>query len=398
MLGTLLGSFPQAAQAAACLLRVPLNSKRIERLTERIGAERAAQRDAQTQAWQRLPLVEKERAPQGVKAPPAAAVFADGGRLQLCRTNEDSATHWHEYKAGCLEALEGAAHASDPCPSVPTTFLAREHVTSLTREIGHAAARSDEDRRVEPESVSAPSPSAVPDPLPPPVVYAPPAVSGRDVVASGRPAAAFGQILAAAAWSLGLFASSRKAYVGDGQNWIWTIWEQRFKPFGFVAVLDFVHALTYVFAAATAGRPPDEGWATYERWITWVWRGKVSQVIAELAARQQELGLPTEEDSASSPRAIVTTALTYLQNQQSRMNYPEYRRLGLPITSSHMESTVKQLNQRVKGSEKFWSDAGSEALLQLRADHISASQPLPLFWQRRATRQPGCRNYRRTAA
>ena len=37
------------------------------------------------------------------------------------------------------------------------------------------------------------------------------------------------------------------------------------------------------------------------------------------------------------------------------MNYPEYRRLGLPLTSSHIESTIKQIAARVKGSEKFWS-------------------------------------------
>lgn len=40
------------------------------------------------------------------------------------------------------------------------------------------------------------------------------------------------------------------------------------------------------------------------------------------------------------------------------MNYVEYRGLGLPITSSLMESTVKQIGRRVKGTEKFWSEAG----------------------------------------
>jgi len=36
------------------------------------------------------------------------------------------------------------------------------------------------------------------------------------------------------------------------------------------------------------------------------------------------------------------------------MNYPEYRRLGLPISSAPVESVIKPLNRRVKGSEKFW--------------------------------------------
>ena len=42
-----------------------------------------------------------------------------------------------------------------------------------------------------------------------------------------------------------MFAADRKAYVGDGQNWLWSLWERHFKPFGFVPILDFIHALTY---------------------------------------------------------------------------------------------------------------------------------------------------------
>ena len=61
------------------------------------------------------------------------------------------------------------------------------------------------------------------------------------------------------------------------------------------------------------------------------------------------------------------------------MNYPEYRKAGLPITSAHMESTVKQINRSVNGSEKYWSAAGAEDLLQLTADHLSTSQPLTAF-------------------
>ena len=63
-----------------------------------------------------------------------------------------------------------------------------------------------------------------------------------------------------------------------------------------------------------------------------------------MAARQAELGLPTAADGDTSPRRIVSDALTDWQNQQSRMNYPEYRRQGLPLTSSHMESTIKELD------------------------------------------------------
>ena len=102
-------------------------------------------------------------------------------------------------------------------------------------------------------------------------------------------------------------------------------------------------------------------------------------MIVELTARQQEIGLPTDDDGPTSVRRIVSEALTYLQNQQSRMNYPKYRKQGLPITSSHIESTVKLLNHRVKGTEKFWSESAAEALLQLKADTLSDTAPLELF-------------------
>ncbi len=122
---------------------------------------------------------------------------------------------------------------------------------------------------------------------------------------------------------------------------------------------------------AMAGRDLEAGWEVYVRWLTWAWYGEVERVIAELAARQSELGRPEKEEPITSPRQIVAEALTYLQNQQSRIRYDECRREGLPITSCYIESTVKQMNARVKGTEKFWSPHGGEALLQLRADYLS---------------------------
>ena len=68
------------------------------------------------------------------------------------------------------------------------------------------------------------------------------------------------------------------------------------------------------------------------------------------------------------PRAIVQTTITYLENNRSRMDYPEYRRQGLPVSSSLVESLIKEMNFRVKGTEKFWNrPEGAENILQIRA-------------------------------
>jgi hypothetical protein len=69
------------------------------------------------------------------------------------------------------------------------------------------------------------------------------------------------------------------------------------------------------------------------------------------------------------------------------------RKQGLPIASSHIESTIKRIKQRVKGTEKFWSEAGAEAILQLRADTLSETDPLARFWERRQTAATGERRH-----
>src|ERR1051326_1656594 len=120
-----------------------------------------------------------------------------------------------------------------------------------------------------------------------------------------------------------------------------------------------------------AGRPFAEGWPVYERWIGWVWAGQVSRVIEELLARQQELGEPTKEDKEGSPRRVLAEALGYLSNHQDKRHYDEYRKAGLPLMSSHVESTVKQINYRVKGTEKLWTEEPAEALLHLRAQPLA---------------------------
>jgi hypothetical protein len=151
-----------------------------------------------------------------------------------------------------------------------------------------------------------------------------------------------------------------------------------------------------VYAAAQVGRDRVLPWRVYCRWIGWVWSGQVAKVAEELAVVQAEVGQPQESDGETHPRVIVAETLGYLRNQAGKMKYPEYRKAGLPITSSLVESTVKQINHRVKGSEKFWTEEGAEAILQLRADQLSTDDEQERFWQRRQQEASGQRRYRRS--
>ena len=103
-------------------------------------------------------------------------------------------------------------------------------------------------------------------------------------------------------------------------------------------------------ARLTTGRctSPSQAWQRYERWLRWTWSGKVSELLSQLrAAAAQSNHAPRER------KTILDETITYVTNNRKRMDYPEYRRLGLPISSAPVESTIKQINRRVKGSEKF---------------------------------------------
>jgi hypothetical protein len=395
-------SFEQGSQDLRKLAEVQVSAKQVERVCKRIGAERVAERDEAVAKFQALPLKQRKEAPPGVQALDLAVVGCDGGRVQILeRTGAaieaeeagDAADgrrgrHWREDKIGLLQAMHSAVAASDPCPDIPEPFVDPTRILKLARELKKQAPPQEE------AAQEAPDPEVGVEALAENRrVYEPPEVQEKRFVASRVRWPDFGPIVAAAAWAWGFFAAERKAFLGDGSDNNWAIWRQHFSSF--VPVLDFIHALSYVFAAAMAGRTFADGWPIYVQWISRVWGGAVAEVIAALGQRQLELGAPSAGDSETSPRAVVAQALTYLQNHQGRMQYAEYRRQGLPITSSYVESAVKQFNQRVKGTEKFWSEEGAEALLQLRADHLSEHEPLQQFWQDRQNEQTGQRPYRK---
>jgi hypothetical protein len=382
--GSHASSFQQASRDLKEEAELDISDQRIMRATKRIGRERVAQRDAETEVWEELSLPKQQASPRE-RVPQVACVEMDGGRLQVRnrrpseeeRQRTKKAGFWREDKVGCLLSISSDVFSEDPCPQIPDSLLDLGRIRQISREIKGFCV-PDEEESVSDEAKSQPRPGK-------------PEVLVRSVVATREDLHAFGKQLAAAAWQRGFAAAPRKAFVGDGQEANWSVWRRHFSHY--TPILDFIHAICYVFAAAVAGRPLREGAATYRQWVQWMWSGEVQQVIEAMQTRQQDLGLPEENEPDESPRSKVADALRYLENQKSRMRYDEYRRLGLPITSSHIESTIKQINRRVKGTEKFWSEGGAEALLQLVADYLSETNPLATFWRERPSRATGQRHY-----
>ena len=386
--GTNSSSFAQADAALQHLADLTVGVKQVERLTRRIGEERCVERDAAVQTYLSKPLMERKAAPAGVAAPDLAVVQMDGGRLQIldrgaaaaAATSDASSSHWREDKVGLLATMTSAVSTTDPCPKVPDHFVDPLRILKLAREIKGATGVTEED-----------VPAAEQTAPPAETLSTAPELQQRSVVATRGDAHQFGAMLTQAAWARGFYGAARRAFVCDGSSTNWGVWERHFS--NFTPIVDFIHALTYVFAAAMAGRSFPAGWAAYSEWIQLLWAGQIEPIIAALAQRQVELGPLTEDEPDTSPRNRVAETLGYLQNQKQRMRYGDYRTQGLPITSSHIESTIKRINQRVKGSEKFWSEAGAEAILQLRADTLSETEPLTEFWERRQATSTGQRNY-----
>lgn len=399
--GTSHPSFEQGKQSLQELAAVVVTTKLVERLTRQVGNERVAERDAAVAAFEALPLADKHQTPAEVPSPKVAVVMVDGGRLQIRERGSNPVAeddeplppgrergkHWREDKAALLLTVDSETSASDRCPQIPETFVDPTRILKLARELHTVPAGLDGVAEPEPEATAADA-TATTD-------YETPTIQTRQVVASRRRWPDFAPLVAQAARTASLLGAARRAFVADGSDNNWAI-QRRF--FGsWTPIIDFIHVLSYVFAAATAGRKFAEGWPVYVRWITWLWQGQPEQIIAELAQRQMELGAPQADDGETNPRRLVAEALTYLQNHKDKMRYDAYRRQGLPITSSHMESLMKQLNQRVKGTEKFWCEAGAEPILQLRADILSDDRPLDAFWERRQASETGQRRYRRVA-
>jgi hypothetical protein len=177
-----------------------------------------------------------------------------------------------------------------------------------------------------------------------------------------------------------------KAFLGDGLPWNWSIQKAHFKDF--TPILDFIHVLSYLFVAAKAVHgSPEDAWDQYLAWMRGGWRGEIAQVLDELRQWQTKRGDAPEGAPDQDPRVILATTIGYLENNAERMKYPEYRQAGMPVTTAWMESLVKEMNYRVKGTEMFWNNpAGAEAILQVRAAALCDDQRL----DDHLTTRPGC--------
>jgi len=368
-----------AAVVLGVVGEIAISGRHVNRLTEGIGTELEEKRDRETEDY-----VHHRREEPVAPAPPLVAIGLDGGRLMTRESGQGPGVHgeqWKEAKVACLLGLEGNTFTADPHPEPPRCFLDPPQVDQLVRDIqSHHGPRQENElpQLAELSLGKAPPPPAGGDSSPSeeggsdePAWPPKRTKNARTCVATMRDCEAFGPMVAAEAWRRNFHAAARGALLGDGSAWIWRQQEKWFK--NLTPVVDFVHALTYLYVTATAlAASVSERWQLYVTWMTLCWQGKVRQVIEDLEARLARLEPFDGKLPPTDPHEAVRRTLTYLTNNASRMNYAEYRKQGLPVSSSMVESLIKEVNYRVKGTEKFWDDPeGAEAILQVRAAQLS---------------------------
>ena len=349
-------SFERAEKTACDGAGLKVSAKTIERVVHDVGRELEQRRDAPVKLGEAL-----ARRPE--QPPDLAVVECDGGRIRTREPGHGPGVHrsgegWREDKNACLIRAKRRVFSEDPQPEPPACFCDPKHVAKMAE--------------TEALSVAAPLPSQ-PKPIEPsdqpnfPVEDWRPKRLVRTVLSSIANSERFGRQMAREAKQRRFHEAAARAFLGDGLPWNWSIWKEHFRDF--TPILDFIHALSYLFVLAKSlHATAEDAWSQYLVWMRGCWQGEVVQVLEELRRWQDRLGLPPADTTEQDPRKLLAKTILYLEHNQSRMDYPKYRRQGMPVTTAWMESLVKEVNYRAKGTEMFWNDPeGAEAILQVRA-------------------------------
>ena len=162
-------------------------------------------------------------------------------------------------------------------------------------------------------------------------------------------------------------------FLGDGAHWIWLMAALLFPDA--IQILDFFHVSEYLWEVARLGLDDSQ---EQKAWVkTQQERLKQSDWPSVVQAAQR---LPPDSPELSG---AVESLVSYLHNNQTRIDYRRYLEQGLMIGSGVVESSNRRIvTVRLKQSGMFWSKAGAQAVMSLRAAYLSASSTWHDFWHK----------------
>jgi hypothetical protein len=160
----------------------------------------------------------------------------------------------------------------------------------------------------------------------------------------------------------------------DGQEYLWQTAELCLEAAPAeltIDILDIIHVSGYVWRAAKVlYRQPQQREAFTRERLLRILRGEVRSVITGLRHMATRHGLKGKE------RKEIATVCNYFAKNAARMRYDECLRAGYPIATGVIEGACRHLvKDRMERSGMRWTLHGAEAMLHVRAVHVSS------YWQ-----------------
>ncbi len=145
-------------------------------------------------------------------------------------------------------------------------------------------------------------------------------------------------------------------------------------------ILDLLHVLEKLWTVAHALH--GEGTAQAEAFVReralGILNGQVSQVVKGIKQ------IVTKQGIKGNKRKVILGVAAYYYSNRDRMRYDLYMTNGWPIASGSVEGACKNLiKDRMERSGMRWTEPMAEAMLQLRATHLSGD--FDAYWDYHVT-------------
>ncbi|MGD0093392.1 MAG: hypothetical protein ABSE73_26055 [Planctomycetota bacterium] len=211
--------------------------------------------------------------------------------------------------------------------------------------------------------------------------YEEPQTLTQSYVASFDDIKLFGPYLHAESERRGLHQAKRVWCLSDAGHGLPGMWAEQFPALEWG--IDFTHVSQRLAECAAQVQPPGKEYHKLRhRWKGLLHDGKRDKLLRELcAAAERHAPRPAAAADLppNSPGRILWTHINYIEEYQAHMDYPRYKKQGLPIGSGHAEAACKRLGVRMKAANKRWTPEGAEAMATLICERASEDGR----WQRR---------------